>query len=685
MMNGKTFLKAPPVDGRNAAAVAEQTRLLMCHYLSGAPYNWTLDDDGGEAGRALTGVFAHLCEVLIERINRAPELHFLAFLDLLGHAPNPAAPARVPLTFTLDASATEGLVVEPGTQVQAQPGASGGEPLVFETERALQLTPLVLKAFDKTPAAGLPARDVTRLIVDAKQGVEDDPSKQELVFDVANEDYCFGLDLATGRALPVNQPVSLFFFIGSAVYDVTTARPANQAGLRVVWSYLNAAGNWAPLPVDDDTLGLTQTGAIEFLLPADITRVQRHAFERKLYWVRAQLFEADQRATYRPAPRLAGVAAHTVWASQRRSIDGEVLGSSSGQPSQRLKAFRSPVLPGQVLSVLERREAAGVGNASQPGGADGNWITWTEVASFHGSGPQDRHYVVRRDTGEFLFGNGREGMIPPTGIRNLRLDYRSGGGVAGNVGRGRVKDLVSGQRLIRQVGNAVAAQGGAQGESVEAVRVRAPRTLRHRHRAVTVEDFEDLALLASPEVARALCVPLLDLALTPCATIRTVAQEQAGAGRVSVVIVPRTDAAKPLPSQVLLDEVTRHLRAHSVATSALSVVGPLYLRVDIQLTVRLASRRDDDRVKRALQTAFARYLHPLTGREGQGWSFGRVPQASDIHRVIRAVDGIDHVEKLDIRLVAEARPLDSPGDPLETIRASGRFLVFSGNHAITTM
>lgn len=668
-------LKPPLIDSRTSTDIAEQTRQLLCHYFSGAPHYWRPGDDGGEAGRALAGVFAHYCGLVIDRVNRAAEKNFLAFLDLLGNVPVPPLPAQVPLSFLLEGTASEGFSIAAGTRAQAEPPAGSSEPLMFETTSDLWVTTLELAAFDKTPNNGLPARDVTRLIL-STSGAEERTDKQEGIFDQA-ETFHFGLDLAKGRAFPENRPVSLFFFISNAKYDSTGEVVGPGPATRVVWEYSASATAWKPLLVEDESESLTRSGSVQFLVPADFTRQQRHLFERKLFWVRARLEGPANPAIYRPAPRLKGVALNTVFAQQAMSMRNEVLGSSNGNAGQSFTAFRKPVLPGQRLEVLERQAAAGA--------AEEAWSLWQEVPNFYGSTPQDRHYIVDRITGEIRFGDGKLGMIPPSGTRNVRLGhYQTGGGAAGNIAVGQLKTLVAGHRLIRKVSNHVAAAGGAAGETTDSVLDRAPRALRHRGRAVTSEDYEDLARLASGDVARALCVPLINLAAQPCQVISTVADEEQGAGQVSVIVVPQTSDSKPLPSRALIERVGEYLRRNSLATTSLSVVGPLYLRVNIEVHLHLASLRFDDRVKRELGAAFAAYLHPLGGRGGLGWPFGRRPHDSDIHRLIRSVAGIDHVSYLSISLSADERPFGCTGDPVEAIEATDRFLICSGQHSVIT-
>src|SRR5213082_3619082 len=76
---------------------------------------------------------------------------------------------------------------------------------------------------------------------------------------------------------------------------------------------------------------------------------------------------------------------------------------------------------------------------------------------------------------------------------------------------------------VSRVQNRRAAEGGVDGEDIEAAKVRGPIVLRTRDRAVTMEDYEHLAREAAPEVARVRCVT---------------AGDGADAGGVRILVVP---------------------------------------------------------------------------------------------------------------------------------------------------
>jgi predicted phage baseplate assembly protein len=368
------------------------------------------------------------------------------------------------------------------------------------------------------------------------------------------------------------------------------------------------------------------------------------------------------------------------------TLRNEILGSSDASAGQKFRATRAPILTAPRLEVREPEmpsaaEQEIIAGEEGPTGEDAIalvrdaagrpreiWVRWHESPDFYGSGPRSRHYVLEHLTGEIRFGDGLNGLIPPAGVGNIRLArYQIGGGKAGNKPAGAIVQLKTTVPYVDKVTNTEAAAGGADAEAIDSLLQRAPRTIRHGSRAVTMEDYEDLAMLASPGVARAKCVPLRNLIADPLG-------QQEARGESSVIIVPRSGEARPLPSLELLARVQDYLEAHSVPTSRVSVVGPLYVSVKVEPEIALVSLEGASAVEQAVRQRLAGFLHPLTGGlDGAGWDFGRKPHASDLYALIEAVPGVDHIRSLTI-----TETEDQPG-----VSATGRFLVFSGEHEIT--
>ena len=187
----------------------------------------------------------------------------------------------------------------------------------------------------------------------------------------------------------------------------------------------------------------------------------------------------------------------------RRGAPPETLGRSDGTPGQRFPLAAPPGRwPPTVAGTLEVR-------------VDEDDQIWTEVPHFAESGPDDRHYRIdaRRRRGPARAGGAarptaRSGTTAPSrrGVRRWCItSYRSGGGRRGNVTAGQVRVLKTSVPYVARVENRVAAVGGADAETLDDAKVRGPMLLRSRGRAVTAEDFVQLAQDVAPEAARVHC------------------------------------------------------------------------------------------------------------------------------------------------------------------------------------
>jgi hypothetical protein len=494
-----------------------------------------------------------------------------------------------------------------------------------------------------------------------------------------------GLSLPAGRNNFSAKALSLYAQVDVPLYGKQTAgdSQSTSTGLaQVGWDYWNG-NTWARLRVQDDTDNFTRSGLLTLLPPADFARSS--LFGRDQWWLRARTGSGQKT----PMPQLAWLRLNTTSALQVVSITNEILGSSNGTAGQSFHSARSPVLKNQHVEVREREEpgAQELASLREQEGFDvlrilpassararEVWVRWHEVPDLYGSDPSDRHYTINHLTGDIRFGNGVNGRIPTPGTSNLRLaHYRCGGGKAGNCAAGTVVQLKTTVPYIDKVFNPEPATGGADAENLEVMKARVPRQLRHLDRAVTPEDYEDLGLLASSEVARVRCVPLRDLEVS-----WSIEPDQFSSsfpsGHVSVIVVPSSEDPKPLPTQVLLERVRDHLAKSADATAKISVVGPRYVRVNVRTEVAVESPTAAAAVERALRTRLDAFLHPLTGGlEQRGWEFGRTPHRSDFFTIIEQVPGVDHCQHLDLEECEES----------QDVLSSGLFLIYSGDHVIT--
>jgi hypothetical protein len=85
----------------------------------------------------------------------------------------------------------------------------------------------------------------------------------------------------------------------------------------------------------------------------------------------------------------------------------------------------------------------------------------------------------------------------------------------------------------------------------------------------------------------------------------------------------------------------------------ISVVGPEYLPVGVDVRVVPIQASQAGEVHDAVVAALAGFLHPVTGGpEGSGWPFGRDVFISDIASALESVPGVDYVHALVLLLDA---------------------------------
>ena len=92
--------------------------------------------------------------------------------------------------------------------------------------------------------------------------------------------------------------------------------------------------------VQDETQAFSQSGLIQFIAPADFSKIE--TFGQNLFWLRVRW----QRGNFRVLPRLRRILTNTMWAVQATSLKEEVLGSSNADRHQVFVANHTPILLG---------------------------------------------------------------------------------------------------------------------------------------------------------------------------------------------------------------------------------------------------------------------------------------------------------------------------------------------------
>lgn len=417
-----------------------------------------------------------------------------------------------------------------------------------------------------------------------------------------------------------------------------------EGGQRVVWEYWDGR-DWEPLTVDDETRGFTSSGFAFFVAPEDWLMSSKFTEER--YWLRARL----EQGGYVKPPRVKMIVTNAIEAYNYETIRNETLGGSDGSPLQQFKFLRGPLLDDEVIEIREKQkpgpeEIEDLGpDAVRPVDPENpqnneHWVRWKRVDSFFASGPRSRHYTLDYVSGVVQFGDGRRGMVPPEGKNSIvATSYRIGGGAIGNVNANTLTSLGRALAYIESVTNPLPGSGGADRESVEEAKARAPYTIKSRDRAVTAEDYEMLALRASTQLARAKCVP-----------------DRTNRGHVTLALVPKADTRgdeltrRLVPSNEIMRFVKNYLEERKLVGTVLNVVRPRYKDISLRVVLIRRSVGTSERLRKDIEHKLRRFLHSLVGgKDGKGWEFGRPVLKAELIHLVEEVPGVEGVDHLEIR------------------------------------
>jgi hypothetical protein len=456
------------------------------------------------------------------------------------------------------------------------------------------------------------------------------------------------------------------------------------------WQALTADG-WRDCKVKDSTRGLRSPGIIEVQMPGGTSKWQNSVLDpgQQFFWLRI-LWQAGE-SDLLPSPLKVvphRLLLNTVLASQTLRLVDELLGSSNGRPRQVFHTLHKPIIGDVTLQVHEpvikadeqagaefetaRPDSGSINIRRAP--ANEEWIFWSEVRDFSNSDSHSRHYILDRLTGSIRFGDGINGHIPPSGANNIRMhEYHTGGGKRGNRAVATVTQLHTTIPYVESVTNHEPAAGGQDQEGFDSLNLGAATLLRHRDRAVCMDDYADLASKASPEVARAKCIPSCDMqgSLGP----------ETRLGSVCVIVVPKSsearsglhDEMRPQPSFELLKNVKEFLDRRRPIGVDLTMLGPEYVGVGIMAELAWAPDRSTSGAVGEIEKRLNHFLHPVNGGpDGLGWQFGQRPHASDFYPLLSAIEGLDYIRILELRFDEER-----PG-----LLVSGAFLICPCKHEI---
>ena len=334
----------------------------------------------------------------------------------------------------------------------------------------------------------------------------------------------------------------------------------------------------------------------------------------------------------------------TVAASEGRSVVivadgsnayGELIGTSNGTPGMTFELGETPVVDGSIEVYIQ----------------DGDvYSKWTGVQHIIDYGPTSPVYSIYSDENNVVsitFGDGVSGVIP-TAYSAIRARYIVGGGSIGNVLTSSIDTLfyvpgLSENQVIALqsaivVTNSTVGLGGSDPETNDQIRIAAPQSLRAGNRAVTLQDFANLAL-SVPGVGKANASSSIWTSVTLyIAPTRT---------SYDTDLAPGLDGAgDPTPEFIGIQSgVQTYLSNKVLIGTTVTVQPPTYIDAVISFQYLKLNQYTTVEVESNLKNAL------LTGFGYLGMSFQDTIHPQDVEFVLQQTPGVATVKVLALHVI----------------------------------
>jgi predicted phage baseplate assembly protein len=614
---------------------------------------WT-DHNVSDPGVTLIETFAYMVDLMLFRLNQVPDKMFVKFLELVGITLFPPNAASTDLTFRLSAAQGDVITVPKYSRASTPRPSAAVAPIFFETVEDLKIIPSSLYAC---------------ITVDS-QGLEHDWSNtaNRSPFAAFSDPPVIGETLVIG--LPNAVPSNLINLRFNCKIEGVGVNPDHPP---LVWEAFDGV-SWRECELESDgTGGLNRPGDIAIHIPRSHTETLVSG--ERAGWIRCRIVEVPKEyPPYSSSPRIRGLSVFTiggtVGAINAESHENEIVGTSNGVPGQFFDlAFRPVVKPLQPIVV-------------EVGGVEG-WTNWTVVDDFSKSTVDDRHFKFDLSAGQIIFGPALRlddgtlryyGAVPEKGAPIRIAKYQSGGGRSGNVAEGAISVLKSTIPMVSKVENRTPASGGVDGEDLDQAKIRGPIALRSLERAVTLEDYEVIARIAAPEMARIHAVNL---------------PSDGDSGTIRLLVVPsidtdalgRVEFGSLAPRELSLTQMAKYIDDRRVVGARVKIEPPTYQGVTVVALIKATSTADPERISREAEAILYRYLSPLDGGvDGKGWPLGRTLHAGELFALLQRINGV--AEVTDLRLFLADLSSGTRSSAVNKVEIGPSTLIFPFEHQV---
>lgn len=267
------------------------------------------------------------------------------------------------------------------------------------------------------------------------------------------------------------------------------------------------------------------------------------------------------------------------------------------------------------------------------------WREYSYIDSLELAGPYDLCFTYDSERRMLVFGDNENGEAPCGGSENIMIvSCAVTSGINGNIPAGSLREIEVDGELYPLSHNA-ACSGGRNRESFRHAMGRLKSSLSECTRAVTAEDYRTLAMRTPGlRIADAKAIPFFDpdVSAYPTDMLKNT---------ISLVVLPYSTGAFPMPDSRFLDAVSEHIENHRLITTKVKVIAPIYVKVDISADIVCGTSAVSQAMQRA-EAAVRKLLAVYD--ENSGTRFGEPVGESDVIAGICSAEGVLSVKHLNI-------------------------------------
>lgn len=290
----------------------------------------------------------------------------------------------------------------------------------------------------------------------------------------------------------------------------------------------------------------------------------------------------------------------------------EIIGTSDGEEWQEFYLPRSG-----VIEIL---------------GAEIGGHSWTVTETLADKSENDEVFTAEIDAWRravISFGDGKTGKIPPEGKR-ITVRYRVGGGISGNVAPDtilNIRDIAidrTGRKIPVRITNPAWASGGSDPESIESIKLYAPRFFEAQNRCVTQQDYETFASN-----------------FNGIAKVKALVRERTGEAnviRLYVLTYGELERTVAPANQELIDSLLAYLNNYKMLTDWLEIENGFSSEINFSGSVTISDGFSTESIRLKIFETL-RSLMDIETRE-----MGEPLRISDVYSAIDNIEGVIFTE-----------------------------------------